>query len=110
MDPAEYKALADRGLVVSDSSGNKAVRVYLQYLPDIRGRSRDARRKALRTRFDQIAEKRSQTGVELDPGSLSVSGQVIEALVPIQHFDEARHELEDDDLRVDLVESFDAAL
>jgi hypothetical protein len=39
-----------------------------------------------------------------------VSGQVIEALVPIEHFDEAKQRLEDDDVRVDLIESFDATL
>lgn len=110
VDTARHNSLANRGLVVSDSSGNEAVRVYLQYLPDLPGRSRDARREALRNEFQRIAEKGSRTGVELDPGSLSVSGQVIEALVPIQHFDEAKHVLENDGVRVDLVEPFDATL
>ncbi len=110
MDDSSYKTFADRGLVVPDSFGKDAVRVYLQYLPDVPGDSRDARGKALRNRFEQVARKRAHTGVELHPDSLSVSGQVIEALVPVERYEQATRELEDDDVRVDLVESFDATL
>lgn len=110
MDGAQLKSLADRGLVVADSSGKEAVRVYLQYLPDVAGDSRAARRAALRKRFDDVVKKRAHTGVELDHKSLSVSGQMIEALVPVERYEQAASELEADAVRVDLAESFDATL
>ena len=40
--PCWHKSFADRGLVVSDSSGKDAVRVYLQYIPDVPGDADDA--------------------------------------------------------------------
>ena len=110
MNAIRHKTLADRGVVVSDSSGNQAVRVYLAYLRDLPDRSLDARRQELRERFQRIADKSSDTGLELDPQTLSVSGQVIQGVLPIEHFDQAKHELEGDDVRFGLVEYFDATL
>ena len=102
----DRRRLAARGLVVPDSSGRDAVRVYLQYMPDIGGASRTERRTALRDRFDSLAGNRAGDEVELDPKSLSVSGQTIEALVPVDRFDEVASELAGDDVNVALVESF----
>jgi predicted nucleotidyltransferase len=110
MDTAQFKSLSDRGLVVTDSSGKDAVRVYLQYLPELPGASRDDRGKELKKQFEQVASKRAHTGVQLDPDSLSVSGQVIEALLPVERYEQATRELEDDNVCVDIVESFDATL
>lgn len=110
MNALEQQTLQDRGMVVKDSAGREAVRVYLQYKPTVRGRSLSARSKALRNRFDKVARMHAGTGVELHPESLSVSGQVIEALVPLEHYEQAMHELEHDDVRVDLVQAFQATL
>jgi hypothetical protein len=110
MDTVKQQSAADRDLVVRDSGGRDAVRIYLQYLPTLSARSRGARTKALRNRFEKVARKHAGTGVELYPESLSESGQVIEALVPAERYEEAIHELEGDDIRVDLVQEFQATL
>jgi hypothetical protein len=57
-----------------------------------------------------VARTHARTGVELHPESLSESGQVIEALVPAERYEQAMHELEGDDIRVDLVQAFRATL
>lgn len=110
MDAMQMSSLAKSGLVVPDSSGKDAVRVYLQYLPSVSGKSAAARGKALRDRFERVARRHEAMGVQLDPESMSVSGQMIEALLPLEHYEQARHELEDEKVRVDIVESFDATL
>src|SRR5207249_2170217 len=72
MDAAKQKRLKARGLVIPDSAGQDAVRVYLQYRPSVRGNSRAARREALREHFERVASRRSAVRLELDPESLSV--------------------------------------
>jgi hypothetical protein len=110
MDALQQESLADRGLIVSDSSGRDAVRVYLQHLSETPSESPEDRGKNLREFFEHVAHKRAHTGVELLPETFSVTGQMIEALLPLEFYEQATRELEDDDVRVDLVESFDATL
>lgn len=110
MDAMQMSSLVKHGLVVPDASGKDAVRVYLQYLPNVSGRSAAARGRALRDRFERVARKHADVGVQLDPKSMSVSGQMIEALLPLEHYEQARHQLEDEKVRVDIVESYDATL
>jgi hypothetical protein len=110
MATMKQQTLADRNLVVHDTDGGDAVRISLQYLPTLTARSRGARVKALRSHFEKVAKTHAATGVELHPDSLSESGQVIEALVPADRYEQAIHELEGDDIRVDLVQAFQATL
>lgn len=84
--------------------------MYVQLIPDVDGDSREARRAALVKRFEDVAKKYSDAGVEVDPSSISVGGQMIEAVVPVATYDEATRSLEDDGFRVDVAEPFDAAL
>lgn len=109
MNRADKKSLADRGLLTQNSAGSDAVRVYLQYVPDVPGESREARGEVLRTKFEQ-AREHTQGDIELHPDSMSVSGQMIEALLPVEQYEQAARELEAHDMRVDIAEAFDATL
>jgi hypothetical protein len=108
MDNARQKRLKARGLVIPDSAGQDAVRVYLQYRSNVAGGSRAARRETLRKHFERVASEHSGSRLELDPASLSVSGQMIEALVPLEDYEQVVRDLAGDDLHIDLVQSFKA--
>ena len=110
MDPTEYQRLSERGQIVPDGSGAESVRVYLQMVPDVPGDTRDERRSALHAYFDELARRRAHTGLELKPDTLSVSGQMIEALLPLATYDTALDELQGEDVKVDLAEALDATL
>lgn len=110
MATMKQQSPTDRNPVVRDSDGGEVVRIYLQYLPTLSVKSRGARAKALRSHFEKVAQTHAATGVQLHPDSLSESGQVIEALVPADRYQQAMHELEGDDIRVDLVQALPATL
>lgn len=98
------KRLEACGQITAAQDGAPMVRVYLQYLPSLETISAPSRRQALRARFAKAADGHS---VELDPTSLSESGQVIEALVPVERFDQVSHDLgAHADLQVDLVQRY----
>jgi hypothetical protein len=86
------------------AGGAPAVRVYLQYLPDLAESSPQARREALARRFREAAAGQP---IQLDDASLSETGQVIEALVPAERFDETVKQLAaPKDLQIDVVRSY----
>lgn len=63
-----------------------ALRVSLQYLATVPGGTRLARRSYLIGVFERTAAQLSKFGVQVDLGSLGVSGQNLEATVPSKHY------------------------
>ena|SRR5689334_25207730 len=108
MDSAQRERLAARGLVVRDDAGQDAVRISLEYLPAVDGPSRAHRGEALRSTFERVAATPKAAGLKLDPESLSINGQLIEGVVPLDRYEAVARDLRDDDMRVQLVQSFRA--
>lgn len=101
MDERAKQKLIDRGLLATTPSGLPAVRVSLQYRPRFHERSRSRRRELLADAFDRIASWLEPRGAEVDLDTLSVSGQTVEALLPVDDYDELAGELERAQIRID---------
>lgn len=101
MDARAAQKLADRGYAEPTAAGAQAVRVSLQYRQPLEERSRAARRQQLQTAFERIAELLRTEGADVDLESISTSGQTVEALLPLDSFDELSERLSEEDIRVD---------
>jgi hypothetical protein len=101
MDERDKKRLSDRGLLATTPAGDPAVRVSLQYRPQLTEPSRTTRRRLLNDAFARIARRLEAGGAKVDLDSLSVSSQTVEALLPFDRFDELSDELEHAEVRVD---------
>jgi hypothetical protein len=101
MDEREAQKLSERGLVGKTPAGRPAVRVSLQYQHRFEEPSRDARRRLLSDAFEPIARWLESNDAHVDLDSLSVSGQTVEALLPIDDYDELTSKLQHHDVRVD---------
>lgn len=84
-------------------TGANGVRVSLQYEPRLLTPSFPDRKLELKREFERIAQSLNQRGAELDLDSISVSGQTVEALLPIDQLAEIEEDLSDRNIRVDLV-------
>lgn len=103
MDAKEFDKLAKIGAIERLNTGDNAVRVSLQYEPRLRNPSRSDRRETLKSEFEQIAQSIDARGAEVNLESLSVSGQTVEALIPVDSFDAIAEELSSKNVRVDLL-------
>ena len=63
--------------------------------------TRSARRSALRAEFEHIKQSLEPQGAEVDLDSLSVTGQTVEALLPIDRYEELTNQLNQEGIRVD---------
>lgn len=86
--------LRARGEVVRRTGDRDAVRVSLHYRRPLEAVARAERRKRLQSAFADIAAAERARGLRLDPESLSVSAQSVEATVPLDEYDALRGELE----------------
>jgi S-methylmethionine-dependent homocysteine/selenocysteine methylase len=103
MDPHVLQKLEKLDALVPLRAGTKGVRVSLQYKPSLTELSRSSRRNALRAKFEQVAHSIEPQGAEVDLDSISVSAQTIEALLPIDYYEELISNLNKQDIRVDLL-------
>ena len=107
IDRRAIEKLRRLGMTESLADGAEAVRVTAQYS----GRPSSPNRKAWTERLTswerQIADDAGRMGAELVEGSLSVSGQTVELLVPITRLESLRCALERDEVRVRLLEEHD---
>ena len=87
--------------VVITSRGTKGVHVSLQYEPRLKGGSRSQRRKLLIRQFGQIAKALALEGADVDLESISVSAQTVEAVLPLDHYQEITNVLVRQQIRVD---------
>lgn len=103
MDRRELDRLRRLGLTEKTSSGAEGVRISAQHQRTIAGETRPDRRKALQTWADDLNEKVAHHGGEVVPDSLSVAGQTVEAIVPIDTFEAVQSDLTNEGVRIDLV-------
>jgi len=75
--------------------------VSLQYQPRMKTRSRRERRKELLEKFDQAAQAVDLDGDNIDLDSLSVSGQTIEAFLPLNQIEELVIKFSQQQIRID---------
>lgn len=101
MDDYKIQKLRNLGAISSLPTGKEGVRVSLQYKPRLDEPSRGARRDILHREFEKIAAECAQEGTQVDLGSLSVSGQTVEAVLPVEAYDRLVNDLEQKDVRVD---------
>lgn len=100
---ASIRKLISMDALVTTSKGLKGVRVSLQCRAAITGPSRDARRRSLRAAFENVADAIRTQGAEVNLDSISVSGQIAEAILPISSIDEITKALDEQDVRVDVL-------
>lgn len=79
--------------------GTEAVPVTLQYQGQVPSMPRDQRRQWLHEHFAGLYGEE----VQLDPGSVSPSGQTMEALCPVAQLGEVRRKVEANNDRLDIV-------
>ena len=81
--------------------GREGVDVTLQFVGSVPADSRPERKTWLTKRFSNVKE-RYDARVNLKPESLSVSGQSIDATVPVEEFDEIRDQLSQEGVRLNV--------
>lgn len=81
--------------------GRVGVPVSLQYESRLDDPSRTTRRDVLRRRFEQIEQQLASVGAKLDLGSISVSGQTVDAVLPADSIDKIELSLRAQHVRVD---------
>ncbi len=101
MDEHKIQKLRNLGAISRLSTGAEGVRVSLQYKPRLGEPSRSARRDILQREFQKIASESAPEGTQVDLSSLSVSGQTVEAVLPVEHYDRVVSDLEQREIRVD---------
>lgn len=84
-------------------SGAKGVRVSLQCPGAPAPGSRAERRASLEQQFATIAEGLTSKGARVDLDTISVSAQTVEAVLPVDGYDDVKHDLEQNGIRVDPV-------
>jgi hypothetical protein len=97
--------LRQKGAVVGDR-----LRISLQYLPPLSGQTYQDMEQELRGEFGKLAPGLAAVGVEVEPDSLSVTGQTIEALVAPEKYEALTNALDPSLLRADLLVSRDATM
>jgi len=103
MDEHTIKKLRNLGALSRLPTGEEGVRVSLQYKPRLEEPSRSVRRDILHREFQKIASEGVPEGSSVDLESLSVSGQTVEAVLPVQHYDRLVNDLEQREVRVDTI-------
>lgn len=104
MDPKVLDNLYKLGAVDRLPNGQDGVRVSLQYRSRLTSGSRSSRRDLLKQTFEDIAKDIVSDGAEVDLNSLSVSGQTVEAILPVDQYDDITDKLNQQNIRVDLVQ------
>ncbi|SPO65039.1 hypothetical protein [Pseudomonas sp. JV241A] len=103
VETREIEKLRQLGLTEHTSAGVEAVRVTAQCRRSAVGFTRDKWRSALLDWESEIEQQLASHGGELIQGSLSVSGQTVEAVVPIVELSSVVAEMADSDVRIDIV-------
>lgn len=96
------KHLRDRGQLRTLPSGSEVIPASIMWPRRLEG-SRDERRQVLRQALEDVVARMTQAAPEVtvDWGTMSVSGQTVDALLPVHTYDALRADLEQDGVRVD---------
>lgn len=101
VDMKLLKKLRQLGAIEHLDAGADGVRVSLQYRSRLADPSRARRRDILKSEFERIAHDLITEGAKVDLDSMSVSGQTVEAVLPLDKYDHLKDELSKQDVRVD---------
>lgn len=101
MDKHLLEKLASLDALETLERGIRGVRVSLQTQGPLPAGSRAERRACLHQKFTQLAETLKEARVDLD--TISVSAQTVEAVLPVDQYDDMKQSLEDEGIRVDPV-------
>ena len=102
MDAKVLDKLYKIGAVERLPDGQDGVRVSLQYRGPMTNPSRSHRRDLLKQTFEDIARSIASEGAEVDLDSVSVSGQTVEAILPVAKYDDIESKLLEQNILVDL--------
>ena len=91
------------GLTDRTSAGAEAVRVTAQCRGALAGHSRESWRSTLQAWERDVERKLASHGGELVKGSLSITGQTVEAIVPVDELPSIVDEMTDSNVRLDVV-------
>jgi hypothetical protein len=81
--------------------GTKGVRVSLQSNAPLASGTRLGRRASLEQRFADVAKGLAKVGAKVNLQTISVSAQTVEAVLPVERYDDVKHDLERIGIRVD---------
>ena len=101
MDKHLLEKLANLDAFEKLERGIRGVRVSLQTQGPLPAGTRAERRARLHEKFSQLAETLKGARVELD--TVSVSAQTVEAVLPVDQYDDLKQSLESEGIRVDPV-------
>ncbi|MCF1487912.1 hypothetical protein LZ838_11140 [Pseudomonas sp. AA27] len=103
LEMREVEKLRQLGLTEHTSGGAEAVRVTAQCRQVGKVLTREDLRSRLVDWQRQLEQRLAIHGAELIEGSLSVSGQTVEAVVPILELSQVMAEMSEQDVRIDIV-------
>lgn len=95
--------LAQRDQLAQLSSGRPGVPATLQLQQRQSSSTMDARRNTLREQFAKAAPAVERLGGEVNLNSLSITGQTVEAILPVDQYDQIETSLRSQEIRVDLL-------
>ena len=101
MDAKLLERLHQLGAIDRLSNGQDGVRVTLMWTARMTEPSLSARRDLLLQKFECTANNILPDGAEVDLSSISISGQTVEALLPIDNYDYLTDKLKQQSVRVD---------
>lgn len=100
MDDTTLRRLQRGGAIVRLPTGDDGVRVSLRYLRKMLDRTRDERRELLTAKLKELAQAVMHGGGAIDEGTVSVTGQVCEGVLPVQGYDSLKADVESKDFEV----------
>jgi hypothetical protein len=103
MERPDLDKLRRLGLTEKTPSGEEAVRVTAQHRKPLIDHSRQERRDILETWQEEIGQTLARYGGEIVPDSLSVLGQTVEAIVPVEKLATIETDLTKGDVRIDVI-------
>jgi hypothetical protein len=87
--------------VVEMGEGRQGVHVSLQYQPRLSEGSRAERRDVLKQRFEEVRRRLPANDITINMESLSVSAQMVEAVLDFNQYDSLVERLKESHIRVD---------
>jgi len=100
MDEATLHRLQRQGAIVRLPTGNAGVRVSLRYLRSMVDRPRAERKELLASKLRELADAVGHQGGAIDEQTVSVSGQVCEAVLPLDGYEALKADVEAKDFEV----------
>lgn len=103
MEKSLKRKLEQLELIETLPTGDAGVRVTLQYQPRLSQKRRSDRKAFLDQQFNKIANHLQGAGCQVELNTLTVSSQTVEAVIPIEQYDAIEAEMNDENVRLDVV-------